>query len=47
VRPANGGQWLVTTGSGVGVPGENLTRTFHHGFATGKYGHGFRLHAGR
>ena len=32
--------------SGVGIPPENLTRIFGHGFTTKKDGHGFGLHSG-
>ncbi len=32
--------------NGVGVPQENLTRIFGHGFTTRKEGHGFGLHSG-
>ena len=31
--------------NGVGIPGENLTRIFSHGFSTRKNGHGFGLHS--
>jgi len=31
---------------GVGIPPENLTRIFSHGFTTRKAGHGFGLHSG-
>jgi PAS domain S-box-containing protein len=31
--------------NGVGVPPENLTRIFNHGFTTRKEGHGFGLHS--
>ncbi len=31
--------------NGVGIPGENLTRIFSHGFTTRKDGHGFGLHS--
>ena len=31
--------------NGVGIPAENLTRIFAHGFTTRKKGHGFGLHA--
>jgi len=30
---------------GVGIPAENLTRIFNHGFTTRKQGHGFGLHS--
>jgi C4-dicarboxylate-specific signal transduction histidine kinase len=32
--------------NGVGIPAENLTRIFGHGFTTRKDGHGFGLHSG-
>jgi len=32
--------------NGVGIPAENLTRVFSHGFTTRKDGHGFGLHSG-
>jgi PAS domain S-box-containing protein len=32
--------------NGVGIPAENLTRIFEHGFTTRKEGHGFGLHNG-
>jgi signal transduction histidine kinase len=31
--------------NGVGIPAENLTRIFNHGFTTRKTGHGFGLHS--
>ncbi len=31
--------------NGVGIPAENLTRVFTHGFTTKKTGHGFGLHS--
>jgi len=31
--------------NGVGIPPENLTRIFSHGFTTRRDGHGFGLHA--
>jgi signal transduction histidine kinase len=30
--------------TGIGIPAENLTRIFQHGFTTRKDGHGFGLH---
>ncbi len=33
------------TDSGAGIPAENLTRIFSHGFTTRKNGHGFGLHS--
>jgi two-component system NtrC family sensor kinase len=32
--------------NGAGIPPENLTRIFQHGFTTKKDGHGFGLHSG-
>jgi PAS domain S-box-containing protein len=32
--------------NGIGIPQENLTRVFNHGFTTKKGGHGFGLHSG-
>ena len=32
--------------NGVGIPAENLTKIFGHGFTTRKEGHGFGLHNG-
>jgi PAS domain S-box-containing protein len=32
--------------NGMGIPSENLTRIFNHGFTTRKDGHGFGLHSG-
>ncbi len=32
--------------TGMGIPRENLTRIFQHGFTTKKEGHGFGLHSG-
>jgi signal transduction histidine kinase len=32
--------------NGMGIPQENLTQIFNHGFTTRKDGHGFGLHSG-
>jgi len=32
--------------NGIGIPRENLTRIFGHGFTTRKEGHGYGLHSG-
>jgi signal transduction histidine kinase len=37
---------VQVTDNGVGIPPENLTRIFAHGFTTRKNGHGFGLHSG-
>lgn len=36
---------LCVSDNGVGIPPENLTRIFGHGFTTRKNGHGFGLHS--
>jgi len=44
----NGGDHLEISVSdnGIGIPPENLTRIFSHGFTTMRGGHGFGLHSG-
>ena len=37
---------IVVSDNGIGIPPENLTRIFNHGFTTKKDGHGFGLHSG-
>jgi PAS domain S-box-containing protein len=37
---------IAVIDNGVGIPSENLTRIFNHGFTTRKGGHGFGLHSG-
>jgi PAS domain S-box-containing protein len=37
---------LVVSDNGIGIPPENLTKIFNHGFTTKKDGHGFGLHSG-
>ena len=37
---------ILIIDNGVGIPAENLTRIFNHGFTTRKTGHGFGLHSG-
>src|SRR6185295_3794293 len=37
---------IAVIDNGVGIPPENLTRIFSHGFTTRKDGHGFGLHSG-
>ena len=48
VRVANGDDWvrISVMDNGIGIPPENLTRIFNHGFTTRKEGHGFGLHSG-
>jgi PAS domain S-box-containing protein len=37
---------ITVCDNGIGIPEENLTRIFNHGFTTKKDGHGFGLHSG-
>ncbi len=37
---------ITVADNGIGIPQENLTRIFSHGFTTRKEGHGFGLHSG-
>jgi signal transduction histidine kinase len=37
---------IAVCDNGVGIPPENLTRIFNHGFTTRATGHGFGLHSG-
>ena len=37
---------IAVTDNGVGIPPENMTRIFNHGFTTRRNGHGFGLHSG-
>jgi C4-dicarboxylate-specific signal transduction histidine kinase len=37
---------IAVRDNGIGIPPENLTRIFGHGFTTKKDGHGFGLHSG-
>ena len=37
--------FIAVIDNGVGIPAENLTKIFHHGFTTRKQGHGFGLHS--
>jgi ligand-binding sensor domain-containing protein/signal transduction histidine kinase len=48
VRVAKGGNRISVSviDNGIGIPPENLTRIFNHGFTTRKDGHGFGLHSG-
>jgi len=48
VRVANddGRIKISVSDNGIGIPPENLTRIFNHGFTTRKGGHGFGLHSG-
>ena len=44
-RGAPGRVLLTVQDNGVGIPAENLTRIFSHGFTTRENGHGFGLHS--
>jgi PAS domain S-box-containing protein len=48
LRVANGDGTIKISviDNGIGIPEENLTRIFNHGFTTRKEGHGFGLHSG-
>lgn len=46
VAQGNGHVGISVRDNGVGIPPENLTRIFNHGFTTRKGGHGFGLHSG-
>jgi signal transduction histidine kinase len=37
---------IAVSDNGIGIPAENLTRIFSHGFTTRANGHGFGLHSG-
>jgi C4-dicarboxylate-specific signal transduction histidine kinase len=46
VRSCGQGVSIEVIDNGVGIPPENLTRIFSHGFTTRRDGHGFGLHSG-
>ncbi len=46
VTNSNGRIKIAVSDNGVGIPTENLTRIFSHGFTTKADGHGFGLHNG-
>jgi signal transduction histidine kinase len=45
ITSIDGGVKISIVDNGIGIPPENLTRIFNHGFTTRKEGHGFGLHA--
>lgn len=45
-RHINGNVLVRLRDNGIGIPPENLTRIFAHGFTTRRDGHGFGLHSG-
>jgi PAS domain S-box-containing protein len=46
VAHADGRIKISISDNGIGIPSENLTRIFNHGFTTRANGHGFGLHSG-
>ena len=46
VRNGDGRVQITVLDNGVGIPAENMTRIFNHGFTTREDGHGFGLHSG-
>ncbi len=44
-QPAQARLLIEVLDNGVGIPKENLTRVFSHGFTTKRHGHGFGLHS--
>jgi PAS domain S-box-containing protein len=44
--PGGAGVCIEVADNGVGIPPENMTKIFNHGFTTRKNGHGFGLHSG-
>jgi PAS domain S-box-containing protein len=46
VESAPGGVRICVIDNGVGIPAENMSRLFTHGFTTRVDGHGFGLHSG-
>ena len=45
IEPAGDMVRFIITDNGIGIPAENLSRIFSHGFTTRKDGHGFGLHS--
>ena len=48
LRVSNGDEFvrIIVSDNGIGIPPENLTKIFNHGFTTRRGGHGFGLHSG-
>jgi signal transduction histidine kinase len=46
IEGAPGGVRICVIDNGVGIPAENMSRLFTHGFTTRVDGHGFGLHSG-
>ncbi len=45
IVPGPSGAAITIIDNGIGIPPENMTRIFHHGFTTRASGHGFGLHS--
>ncbi len=45
LAPGDGCVRITVIDNGIGIPPENLTRVFEHGFTTKPHGHGFGLHS--
>jgi signal transduction histidine kinase len=46
IEKAQAGIRICVVDNGVGIPAENMSRLFTHGFTTRPDGHGFGLHSG-
>jgi len=46
VAPAPAGVSITVQDNGIGIPQQNMSRLFQHGFTTRAAGHGFGLHSG-
>jgi signal transduction histidine kinase len=46
IEPAPLGVRISVVDNGIGIPPENMSRLFRHGFTTRATGHGFGLHSG-
>ncbi len=46
IEPAPAGVRIAVIDNGIGIPPQNMSRLFQHGFTTRASGHGFGLHSG-
>ena len=46
IAPVAGGVSIAVQDNGIGIPPQNMSRLFEHGFTTRASGHGFGLHSG-